>query len=245
MLFVPARKEIFNACQVLFGSSVLASVDFLKYLQPEGLKTAFRKKVLETHPDRAKVVGIDDEGIMNERFREVVHAYEKLSPLIEAKKRYILRQGGIKTNTWQESQKENVDHFYEGVFPKRKLLIGQFLYYSGIISWRTLIEAIAWQRRQRPLIGRIALDWNLISSYDIKKILTGRDFGEKFGEFALRKGYITSYNLTALLGKQRILQRPIGEHFVERNILSAMELGRMVEKLQSHNREFFGAKLKT
>jgi len=244
LLFIPSEREVFNACQVLFGSNVSVSVDFLKYLQPAGLKTAFRKKVLETHPDRAKVVGIDDEGIMNERFREVVHAYEKLSPLIEAEKRYILREGGIKTDTWRERQKKNVDHFYEGFFPKRKLLIGQFLYYSGVISWRTLIKAIACQRRQRPSIGQIALDWNFISSYDIKRILTGRDCGEKFGECALRKGYITPYNLMALLGKQRILQRPIGEHFVERNILSAMELERMVEKLQSHNREYFRVKSK-
>ncbi len=244
MIFVPAEKEIFNACRVLFGPNVFVSIDFLKYLQPEGLKTAFRKKVLETHPDRAKVVGIDDADIMNERFREVVHAYEKLSPLIEAEKRYILRRGCIKTNLWREAKKENVDHFYEGVFPKRKLLIGQFLYYSGVISWRTLIKAIIWQRRQRPSIGQIALDWDLLSSYEIRRILATRDFGEKFGECALRKGYITSYNLMALLGKQRILQPPIGEHFVERNILSSMELERMVEKLQNHNRKCFGAGFK-
>lgn len=244
MLLVPAEKEIFNACRVLFGPNILVSVNFLKYLQPEGLRTAFRKKVLETHPDRAKIIGIDDEGIMNERFREVVHAYEKLSPLVKAQKRYMLWQEGIETNAWRERKKGNIDHFYEGVFPKRKLLIGQFLYYSGVISWRTLIKAIIWQRRRRPSIGRIALDWDLLSSYEVERILKTRDFGEKFGECALRKGYITPYNLMALLGKQRILQPPIGEHFVERNIISAMELEKMVEKLQSHNREYFGVKLK-
>lgn len=238
MSFIPAEKEISNACRVLFGSEVLVSTDFLKYLQPEGLKAAFRKKALETHPDRAKTVGIVED-IMNERFKEVILAYEKLSPLIEAEKGYILREEGIKTNTWQERQNGNFDHFYKGNFPKRKLLIGQFLYYSGIISWRTLIEAIAWQRRQRPPIGRIARDWNLLSSYDIKRILTERDNGEKFGEYALRKRYITPFNLMSLLGKQRMLQRPIGEHFIEQDILSAIELDRFIERLRSHNREYF------
>jgi len=244
LLFVPAEKEISDACQVLFGPSVIASVDFLNYLQPKGLKTAFRKKALETHPDRARVVGIDDEDIMNERFREVVRAYEKLNPLIKAEERYIPRPEGVKTNTCCEKQKKNADHFYESVLPKRKMLIGQFLYYSGIISWNALIEAIVWQRLQRPPIGRIALDWKLISPYEIKRTLTDRHFGEKFGECALRKGYITSYNLMALLGKQRILQRPIGEYFTDRSILSATEIEIIVEKLQSYNREFFGTKFK-
>ncbi len=54
-----------------------ASIDFLNYLQTGDLKTAYRKRALETHPDRALALGVH-EGIMNEKFKEVKVAYEML-----------------------------------------------------------------------------------------------------------------------------------------------------------------------
>jgi hypothetical protein len=114
-------------------------------------------------------------------------------------------------------------------------MIGQFLYYSGLISWRTLIDAICWQRHQRPLFGQLAVVWGLISSQDILSILTVRTFNEKFGECALRVGYISSFEQFALVGKQRQLQRPFGEYFVESGILSSEDLMSLAQKQQLHN----------
>jgi hypothetical protein len=114
-------------------------------------------------------------------------------------------------------------------------MIGQFLYYSGLISWQTLIEAICWQRRQRPQIGQIAIDWGLISSQDVIRILAVRIFNEKFGECALRLGYISSFEQIALVGKQRQLQRPMGEYFIESGILSSKDIISMAGKQQLHN----------
>jgi hypothetical protein len=114
-------------------------------------------------------------------------------------------------------------------------MFGQFLYYSGLISWRTFIEAICWQRRQRPLIGQIAVSWGLISTRDVTRILNVRTFDEKFCECALRGGFISSFQQLALVGKQRKLQRPFGEFFVETGILSPPEVMKMAQKQQIHN----------
>ena len=115
-------------------------------------------------------------------------------------------------------------------------MIGRFLYYSSIISWRTLIQAILWQWRQRPLIGHIALEWGMLSAHDIRMILKGRNISERFGEFAVRKGYLTSFELMALLGKQRKSHYLIGEYFVKQGIFLGQDIDIMVERQRIHNR---------
>ena len=115
-------------------------------------------------------------------------------------------------------------------------MFGQYLYYSGIISWRTLIDAITWQRMQRPRIGQIAMGWGLLTSHDVKTILSERTLNERFGECALRIGYITSFQHIALIGRQRKLQRPIGEYFVMSGHLSGGQLLHLLNRHRMHNR---------
>ncbi len=242
---VKYKEDFFNAYNVLFGSDNKMPIHVLRHLQPSVLNSVYRKKALETHPDRSKVLG-ENEAEMNERFIEVTLAYEKLSTFMKGDRISVLAdeigiQRKSKERTARPIKKENIsDHFYKGYIPKRRLLIGQFIYYSGLISWRTLIEAIAWQKRQRPSIGQIALEWGILSSYDLKRILTerilDRSYKVKFGEYARRKGYINSFERMALLGRQSQLQRPIGEYFIEQGILYAREIDRMVEKMRIHNR---------
>ena len=245
MLPVISEEDLFNAYNVLFGSDNKMPIHVLRHLQPSVLNSAYRKKALESHPDRSKVLG-ENEAEMNERFIEITLAYEKLSSFMKGTPISVLADEiGIQVKGKERTarpikKKDFSDHFYKGCIPKRRLLIGQFICYSGLISWRKLNEAIIWQKRQRPSIGQIALEWGILSSYDIKRILTeriqDRSYKEKFGEYARRKGYINSFELMALLGKQRELQHPIGEYFTEQGILYAREIDRMVEKLRIHNR---------
>jgi len=249
-LIASTIPEVFDACGLLFGSTVEVSLDFLKYLEPSGLRSAYRKKALETHPDRAKALG-RDEAKMSDRFREVTLAYERLIPIINNKGAVSLQgQPSVKKN----NEKTNARHqanarcqakrdfselFYTREIPRRELLLGQFLYYSGLISWRTLIKAITWQKRQRPLIGQIALEWEMISHHEIQRILMRRNLKGKFGERAIRLGYLSRFQLMALLGKQRNLQCPIGEFFVNEGILHLQDMEVMAEKQKIHNRDVF------
>ena len=233
--------EVFDACSLLFGPQVEVSLHFLKYLELSGLRSAYRKKALETHPDRAKALG-KDEAQMNECFREATLAYEKLIPIVANKGGVLLRgQPGDNIKVEKDIAKQRAktdfpDLFYGKEIPKRELLFGQFLYYSGLISWKTLINSLTWQRRQRPPIGQIALGWKMISRQDIQRILTCRDFRGKFGERAIHLGYLSRFQLMALLGKQRNLQCPIGEYFVNEGILPHKELENMVRRQKIHNR---------
>ena len=245
MSAVLANKDLLNAYHVIFGSSGGVSVDVLRHLHPSALKIAYRRKAFETHPDRSLIVG-KMENEMSNCFVEVTLAYETLrSALKNLHSNGVVNDDRIKrefnkrtTNT--VNRNDAADFFYKGRIPKRKLLIGQFLYYSGIVSWKRLIEAVSWQKMQRPIIGQIAMKWGILSEYDIQALLKQRslerNFHKRFGEYAWIKGYITSYELLALLGKQRMLHRPIGEYFIKKRILRADNMDRMTEKLRIHNR---------
>jgi hypothetical protein len=244
MPIVSSTAELFNACNILFGPEIEVSLDFLKYLQLSGLKAAYRKKALETHPDRAKALG-ENKTKMNEHFIKVTLAYEKLGSVIKDNGTVIRwKEPSIKEKnknhfTRQKPNRKYSDYYFNGYLPKRKLLIGQFLYYSGCISWNTYINAIIWQKRQRPLVGQIAVDWGILSPKDIQKILIGRDYREKFGEIAVRRGYLTPYKLMAILGKQRKLQCPMGDYFVRSGNLTLRKMEAMVKKQHDHNRRVF------
>jgi DnaJ domain. len=266
-------SELFQACETIFGPEVNVSFDFLEYLQPVSIKTAYRKRALETHPDRAKALGSLARDL-NTEFIDVQQAYEKLLLFVETNNGSTLstssfndfktqqapsyqsqekssytssyqnarqqHKGGQKKNPHDQRytnkrHKNHPDHFYTGSFPKGNLMIGQFLYYSGLISWQTLIEAICWQRRQRPKIGQIAISWRMISFHDVIRILTDRTLNEKFGECALRIGFISNFELLALVGRQRKLQRPLGEYFITSGILSSTDLMSIADKQRLQN----------
>jgi len=59
--------------------------------------------------------------------------------------------------------------------------------------------------------------------------------GVPFGEFAVRLGYLTSFQVLALLGRQLRLQRRIGEFFVERGMVEAGEIDDLRRRIARHN----------
>jgi hypothetical protein len=243
---ISRTQDILDAYNVIFGPVVGVSIDNIMEIPPIILKTAYRKKALETHPDRCLVTGKMKKE-MNEQFIELNLAYETLQTAIKKSSAIIINKSTfknkeIKKKTAQENNSKNsADHYYKGILPKRKLLIGQFLYYSGIVSWKTLIDAIARQKMQRPSVGQIALKWGILSKNDIRIILKQRvlerKYDKRFVEYAYLKGYLTSFQRLALLGKQSSLQRPIGTFFVEKGVLMSKDMELMVKRLQAHNRK--------
>lgn len=245
-LFIPTVAEVFEACSVLFGHDTKFSIDFLKYLQPSGVKAAYWKKAKETHPDMAITLGSNPDDL-NLQFKEVNLAYELLNTAIKEGDQLLLRKKTTPKNKPkpdfrskpkpQADKTRSNDHFYNGMIPRRELLIGQYLYYSGIISWRTLIDSIIWQRRNRPMLGKLASDWNILTNQEIQQVLNQRKFNEKFGEAAIRSGLFTPSQLMTLLGRQRRLQKPIGAFYIQKYLLHTRELERIVREQRQHNRK--------
>jgi len=135
-----------------------------------------------------------------------------------------------------KTQTTILDRYFTGKIPRRELLIGQFLYYSGLISWNTLTQAIVWQRGQRPIIGKIAQDWGILSAEEIQRILKERSYKDQFGEYAHRNGYITKFQHLAIVGKQKKMQPPIGRYFIQQGLLRNYDIEKMTESLKIHNR---------
>jgi preprotein translocase subunit Sec63 len=73
-----SKQDLFKACESLFGMDIDVSVEFLRYLKPAGVKAAFRKKALETHPDRAIMLAGQTDSLEN-RFKEINLAYQLLT----------------------------------------------------------------------------------------------------------------------------------------------------------------------
>jgi hypothetical protein len=123
--------------------------------------------------------------------------------------------------------------------PRRKLRFAEYLYYSGRVPWTAMVDAVAWQRRQRPPVGRIAVDWGFLAAEDVAEILEHRRASAAqripFGEFAVRLGYLTSFQLLALLGRQLRLQQRIGAWFVERGLLAEDEIDAIRLRIATHN----------
>jgi hypothetical protein len=123
--------------------------------------------------------------------------------------------------------------------PRRKLRLAEFLYYSGRVGWRDFVSAIAWQRAQRPAVGRIAMDFGFLDHEDVLEILDRRRRHDPqrlpFGEVAIREGFLTPFQLLALLGQQLRLQRPIGQYFVERGLVTEPELDDARAVIFHHN----------
>ncbi|MFZ5570847.1 MAG: J domain-containing protein [Thermodesulfobacteriota bacterium] len=249
MLPDPLSTDLLYACRILFDAPVGVTNDFLMNLEPAALKRAYRRKAFETHPDRSRALG-KSETEMNRRFKEVSLAYERLVPIVSGETVFTAPSESARTRKpgtghFQQRQSRERpagyaagDHFYQGIFPSRRLKFGQFLYYSQSISWKTLIQAIIWQKKQRPLFGQIAEDWGFLSSDAVHRILAAKPYTEKFGEFALRSGYLTVFQHLAILGKQRLHQPRIGQFFIQQHLFSTEKLEQLIQRAVVHNRRF-------
>jgi len=226
--------EIASALRLIYGEQVVVRPEFLGQLDPEGLKAAFRKRAMELHPDRAKILGKSSDEL-SELFKDVQTAYDQLrellGPSFEATRHF-----NNTTKPREEWTSAPGEHYWEADIPRSKLLLGQFLYYTGLVTFNTLVSAITWQRQQRPSFGRIAGIWDYLSDSQIRKILNYRKPGEKFGEAATRLGYLSSFQRTAVVGFQKWLQRPIGEFFQEIGILEEAEIVYLIRLMKKHNR---------
>ncbi|MDZ7641900.1 MAG: DnaJ domain-containing protein [Desulfurivibrio sp.] len=279
MTQVMAEHDLFRACEVIFGPEMDLSREFLEYLQLSGVKSAYRKRALETHPDRCAVLDAaaaeHQNGVL---FHDVQQAYENLVNYLKAREQGIVllnptkisrprptrpagkpprrrpefyrgnrQSGGNGPNNdrrqWQTADKAgpeqaafwNLDELYQGPMPERRLLLGHFLYYSGIATWRTIVQALLWQRGQRPKIGEVSRRLGLLDDEAIATILRHRSHRHPFGEAARRLGLLDDEQVRLLMQTQKRLQRRFGEYFVAQKILTPAELNQLLRAFYRHN----------
>jgi hypothetical protein len=286
--------QVIHAGTVIFGPSFALAAHAGGWRGE--LKTAYRRRVLETHPDRAAVLGRAEAELMRE-FRAVSEAYELLAQLRAGPLPSIRpppppgppppvprasapsahraphrteaapprpppaaprRTAGAASArpagpspaappppsapraASSGAGRARVGPPWAGArLPRRRLKLAEFLYYSGRVSWQDFVAAIAWQRGQRPAVGRIAVNFGFLDRWEVAEILERRRVEgagtEPFGEFAVRRGYLSPFQVLALLGQQLRLQQPIGQYFVDRGLVDDADLDLARTVIFRHN----------
>ncbi|RPI21608.1 MAG: hypothetical protein EHM61_24325 [Acidobacteria bacterium] len=248
MLQMYQFDDLQRACQVLFGQDLVIDQQFLLGLDNAHLKQAYRKQALATHPDRFAGRGDAVQARNAHLFRQVNEAYQKLSRHLAVRSdRYRnhaifagpdLRPPRKKRETvWSPpGSKAGESSIYSPEkVPRWPLRTGEYLYFSGVVNWKTLISALVWQRRQREALGEIARRWGWLSEAEVLSLLRERKRGERLGEILLRRGLVNDFQLGMLLRHQEKNQRPLGRYFVEHNLFSELKLIRYLEDLKRHN----------
>jgi hypothetical protein len=124
---------------------------------------------------------------------------------------------------------------------QKSLILGRHLHRRGLITLRQLIAAVAWQRAQRPAVGQIAKSWGILDDEQIHTALREKGQGELFCDFAVRMSWMTPFQRLAVVGRQRVLQQPLGRYFIDQGILTEEQVEAEVARLRG---EQDGAKRK-
>ncbi len=236
------ENEVLKACRTLFGPDVWLDRHFLGYLQPDGAKAAYRKRAKETHPDRFPGEH-QTQKRQAEHFHAVHHAYDLVRSFLAHRDRADLKSAAGKTSRPREEARPHAHPHREkparsssGPIPSRTYEIGSYLYAVGAIGYHTLIEALVWQRRQRPPMGETARRWGWLDEPTIRRIMMHRSrHGRRFGEKAVELGLLTPFQVRTLLFHQRSRHQKLGQFFVQQGHLNAEELEALVRQMHSHN----------
>lgn len=236
-----SETALFNACRTLFGKEVNLSREFLSYLQPSGAKSAFRNQAKAHHPDAHASSSTQIRKQHTERFREVRQAYDLITEFLDKRHRQKTpsRRPSQSTSHWGSSssyqRKQQKPHSRPSKIPAIPLEFGMYSYYQGQVTYQQLIEALVWQRRQRPTLGVIAQKWGWLSEAKVAQILAHRGHAARFGKKAIELGYLKPHQVEALLQHQRSLQTRIGQYFIEKGLLTEEDADLISTKLKSHN----------
>jgi hypothetical protein len=267
-LLTLAEPDLVRACRILFGSDLQINRDFLEYLQLAGVKSAFRKKAIETHPDKVAGKGELIRSRHAALFMEVQQAYRDLALFLEAREKGFRlppqstlhrppfthaaadrgrrpqeRQKADPGARWQPGKAHGgrpdaaagTGRFYQGPLPERPLRFGHFLYYSGAISWQMIIEAIIWQRAQRPRLGQLGQRFGWLTVPEVIEILRDSKLAQPFGQTAINLGLLNERQVKLLLLQQQRLHKKFGEFFLHEKILTANQLQELLVRFKEHN----------
>jgi hypothetical protein len=253
--------KLLDACAVLLGPQARrAGQALLRQLTVATIRAAFRRLALRTHPDRAPTDG--SLFVEASRAYELLMAFllarrssEEMArragarPHPSSARSYAAearpypagahpagaRPYAAGTHGAKARADRGREMFYHGPLPRRRLRLAEFLYYSGSISWQSLIGALVWQRSGRPKFGEIARQLQIVSASDMSRVLLARARHEQTGAAASRLRLLTVEDVRRVLSIQRARQRPIGRYFVEKERMSDMELSRLLHELFRHN----------
>jgi len=236
------ETEVYRACRTLFGSELQVNRNFLSYLQPSGVRSAYRRQAKEIHPDRFAVAAADIKKKHHHLFQDLNQAHQTIQHFLKLRQSkkpvWTTPTTTQRPATSGAGRPNSRDHQPPHGLPPYPLQFGLFLYYLGIVTFKQLISAITFQRRQRPQIGEIAKRWGWLNDHHIRQIIAHRGKPLRFGEKAQHLGLLTPAQVRTLLYHQRTRQQQLGEYFVEQGLLDSNSLHDLLGQLAEHNRKY-------
>ena len=254
------EQQLLRSCTVLFGDDLHVSREFLDYLQLSGLKSAYRKRALETHPDR--MFGTDRAGRMQaaEHFHSVQHAYEDLLHFLRTRERHSLhchefRRFGAPASPYSSkpadfsarSQKEDEDHAANRGQQKSsywKTTVGSpsfahDIYKNTRYSYTENLYSGPLPQR-RLLFGHFLYYSGLANWRTIARILIWQRTGRpRLGELGQRLGMLSPEDTLCIL-RNKIPLQPFGQTAQRLGMLSENQL-RVLMFHQQRLQKKFGA----
>ena len=192
------------------------------------------------HPDRARINGKNEE-LISEQFKRLNNAYSYISPFLKSK-RYIsipyIKPYSKYQHTKHKYSRASYSSHKKRVLPKLKLRLCRFLYHKGIINYKTIINALVWQLKNRPKVGEIALLNKFITFEKILDTIKNRKIGEKFCEAAVRLDHLNTHHVSHIFKIQNSYNAPIGKYFLEKRILTRNQLHSILLELKKHNLKY-------
>ncbi len=240
-----AEQDLFKACHVLFGREVSVSRGFLQYLQLTGIKSAYRSKARETHPDM--MVGNSDFDKLRsaELFQQVQQAYESLTSYLDARERglvffkanspppyrrpaqktYQHRTASAKKPAWATKNGHSSTSSNNGAGGRRP---------GGDAAWRWQQGAARQTTTSRQIPARKLLfghylyycgitNWQTI----IKALVWQRTERPRLGEIGKRFGWLTNQDIFKIL-RERELSCSFGRSAVDMGLITENQLRLMV-----------------
>lgn len=239
----PAEHALMNACRTLFGDEVSVSPAFLARLQPGGARRAFRSQAKRHHPDRFAGAPADIRIRQTERFRQIHQAYSLLSEFLAARRPAVRAAPHVpRSQPAPQRRRAAPAAGNRSSAPPLPLEFGLFAFYRGAVEYRDLIDALAWQRRQRPPLGELACQQGWLSETKVQRILGERGVSGRFGRKAVALGLLSAHQVETLLRHQRSRQQRLGHYFVERGLLTAAAVDRLADELEQHNARLAGGR---
>lgn len=241
-----------NSLLILFGEEILDTRFTEKPIHLDDVRAEYRRKAKLFHPDRRLVMEMS-EIELTERFKLINEAYVFLHELLKNGKKIIRKEKSVDhamrmrergyhhpfDNDAPPADRRSAgqSNFFSGsIIPQRPLRFSEFLFYNRVVDRENMVMSLLWQRRHRPLLGRIALDLGYLTQEEINIVLK-KQKQSLFGETAIALGFLDRYRLMVICGTQKKYNLPIGRYFLERNILSEKALESWLEKQREYNYE--------
>jgi len=257
------NRYLIDAYATLLGAPRRGVQIPLHQLDVSVIRRAYRRLAVMTHPDAAARAGATQGSVDGKRFIEASRAYELLMGYLLARGAGVraapasthtakprpappaARPAGEKTakgpgraGAGGSARTEGSPLHYHGALPRRRLRLAEFLYYSGRVSWQSLISSIVWQRSARPKFGELAKELRAITRQDLTKILGSKRRHEQTGETARRLRLLTTDEVARILRLQRARHKPIGRYFGEKERMPRAELTTILRELFRHNARY-------